>query len=324
MLKKILFYYADQVNPYKNIALEYDFFKTCPDDALFVYLWSNDKTVVIGKNQNVFNEVNVNALYEDGGVLARRLTGGGAVYHDVKNLNFTFIARDDYYDVKKQFCVIAQSLEPFGLKAEVSGRNDMTVDGKKFSGNAFLHEGGKSMHHGTILIDTDVSKMSRYLVVSAKKLDSKGVKSVASRVVNLSSLNPSINVADLAQSIKNAAANIYGLPIETVSPDDYRWDKTDEFTKKIQSKEWLFNKVTDDCDFVLKDRFDWGCVEVAYRVDDDGKITSVSVFTDSLDPKLSALAENELAGKKISLLTSSNPAVCDIIRLIKNQAVDNS
>jgi lipoate-protein ligase A len=318
MLKNILFYYTDELNAYKNIALEYTFFKACPSDALIVYLWSNDNTVVIGKNQNVFNEVNLNTLYSQGGKVARRLTGGGAVYHDRQNLNFTFIANDADYDVKKQLSVIAHSLKKWGLNAEVSGRNDMTIDGKKFSGNAFLHEGSFSMHHGTILIDTDVSKMTEVLNVSERKLSSKGVASVASRVVNLHSLNSFITKEELIEEIKKSAAEIYGVSVADADLTKLTWEGQEEFYKKIQSLDWLFNRAVDTSFTVKSQRFEWGCADVAYKMK-DSVIDEILVFTDSLDPQIQFLAQEFLTGKNIDSVSSQKKEICDIIQLIKEK-----
>ena len=318
MLKSILFYYTAELNAYKNIALEYTFFKACPSDALIVYLWSNDNTVVIGKNQNVFNEVNLNTLYAQGGRVARRLTGGGAVYHDKQNLNFTFIVNDSDYDVKKQLSVIAHSLQKWGLNAEVSGRNDMTIDGKKFSGNAFLHEGNFCMHHGTILIDTDVARMASVLNVSEKKLSGKGVQSVASRVVNLLSLNKDINKEQLIVEIKQSAADIYGLNVATADLTKLTWEGQEEFYKKIQSLDWLFNRVIDASFTVKSQRFEWGCVDIAYKTD-NGVIDEILVFTDSLDPQIQILAQEFLTGKNINTVTSQKKEISDIIQLIKDE-----
>ncbi len=318
MLKRLLFYYTTELNAYKNIAQEYAFFKACPQDALILYLWSNDNTVVIGKNQNVFNEVNLNTLYAQGGKVARRLSGGGAVYHDKQNLNFTFIANDAYYDVKKQLSVIAHSLKKWGLYAEVSGRNDMTIEGKKFSGNAFLREGNFSMHHGTILIDTNVDKMANVLCVSEKKLSSKGIVSVASRVVNLRSLNNGITKEQLIKEIKTSAADIYKLNVADANAAELNWEGQEDFYTKIRSLDWLFNRAVDASFKVKNQRFDWGCVDIAYKTD-KGIITEILVFTDSLDPQIQFLAQNYLIGKHINTLSAQKKEICDIIQLIKEE-----
>ncbi len=133
-------------------------------------------------------------LEADGGHLVRRLSGGGAVYHDLGNLNFTFLVREEDYDVSRQLEVVVGAVNRLGIHAEKTGRNDVTVDGRKISGNAFYRADGHCYHHGTILIDVDKASLSAYLNVSAAKLRSKGVDSVKARVANLTDFRPGVTV----------------------------------------------------------------------------------------------------------------------------------
>lgn len=178
-----------------------------------MYLWQNERTVVIGKNQNSFKECQVDRLMAEGGHLARRLSGGGAVFHDLGNLNFTFCVRRDDYDVRRQLGVLIRALGKLGITARLSGRNDVTVDGRKVSGNAFYRNGDFCYHHGTILVDADMEMMGRYLNVSAQKLRSNGVSSVRSRVINLTdcvSPGKTVTVEMVRRAMLEAFAEIYG------------------------------------------------------------------------------------------------------------------
>lgn len=184
------FIVAQSKDPYKNLALEAWLFENGRQDV-WLYLWQNQHTVVIGRNQNAWKECRLSALEADGGKLARRGSGGGAVYHDVGNLNFTFILPRDVYDLRRQLGVILAAMERLGIPARFTGRNDLvTQDGAKFSGNAFQFSAHTALHHGTILVAADMGALSQYLAPSKAKLAAKGVDSVRSRVCNLNTLRP--------------------------------------------------------------------------------------------------------------------------------------
>ena len=141
MIKKIYTIESGCFNPYQNMGLEEYLMYQAGEDECILYLWQNERTVVIGRNQNAWKECQTEELEGDGGYLARRLSGGGAVFHDLGNLNFTFLVRKENFNVEKQTEVILRAVNSLGIHAEKSGRNDITVDGCKFSGNAYLRSG---------------------------------------------------------------------------------------------------------------------------------------------------------------------------------------
>lgn len=180
-------------DPRWNLALEQYVFDHMDRSKSYFMLWQNDNTIVIGKYQNAVAEINNDYVREHGITLVRRLSGGGTVYHDLGNLNFTFIVDADEMEKInfEMFCSpIIETLASFGVKAELTGRNDLVVDGRKFSGNAQYIREGRTMHHGCIMISADLSVLGKALHVDQAKMASKGVKSVVSRVANLCEFLP--------------------------------------------------------------------------------------------------------------------------------------
>ena len=216
MIDKLKLYRGQSFDPFFNLAVEEYLLQNTDEGCCTLYLWQNQNTVVIGRNQNAFKECRTTLLEDEGGKLARRLSGGGAVFHDLGNLNFTFLVPTADYDLDKQLKVIELACEKLGVKVERSGRNDILADGRKFSGNAFYKNGPRAYHHGTLMVDVDREKMGRYLNPSKAKLSSKGVDSVRSRVVNLKELAPDTTIEMLSQELAEAFGQVYGLPYEEI------------------------------------------------------------------------------------------------------------
>lgn len=179
---------TESTNPYFNLAFEQYVFDCLDSKNEYFMLWQNDNAVIVGKHQNTFEEVNQKFINDNNVSVVRRLSGGGAVYHDLGNLNFTYItnggelAKFDF----SHFCMpVVETLQELGVPAEIKGRNDMIIDGKKFSGNAQYSKKGRVMHHGTIMFDSNLDKVANALHVSQDKIESKGLKSVHSRVTNV-------------------------------------------------------------------------------------------------------------------------------------------
>lgn len=175
-------------DPSYNLAMEQYVFDCLPRDRMYFMLWQNDNSIIVGKYQNTLSEINLEAVERRGIRVVRRLSGGGAVYHDMGNLNFTFItdaASGTALDMKLFCQPVVRTLAALGVHAEVNGRNDITIDGKKFSGNSQYLRQGRVMHHGTIMFNSDLSVVSEVLQVDPTKFQTKGVRSVRSRVTNV-------------------------------------------------------------------------------------------------------------------------------------------
>ena len=182
----MLLIYNEKTNPYFNLAMEEYFLKNTKED-LFL-LWRNESAIIVGKNQNTLSEINYEYVKEHDIKVVRRQSGGGAVFHDLGNLCFTFIAcnNNHFSDFKRFTMPIVDALKGLGVNAEFSGRNDLLIDGQKFSGNAQYNYKDRVMHHGTLLFSSEINDVSAALKVKPIKFEGKSVKSVKSRVTNIS------------------------------------------------------------------------------------------------------------------------------------------
>ena len=324
MIETLRVYESEGFDPYRNLAIEQHLLETVEGGCCLLYLWRNERTVVIGKNQNAWTECRTTLLSGEGGHLARRLSGGGAVYHDLQNLNFTFLLREEDYDLMRQLSVIRRACLLCGIETEISGRNDLLALGRKFSGNAFYHHEGRAYHHGTLLIDVDADAMSRYLSPSKAKMQAKGVESVRARVVNLRELNPAITVDLLKAAMKQAFSEVYGLPIS--APPVIDEARVKELTLHYASDAWLFGQKL-PFTFRCESRFSWGGLELQLSVD-RGKVTDAKVYTDDMDPETAPKLQSAILGCPFSLSalserieTESVPHARDLIQMLTEQEI---
>lgn len=306
---------SNSFEPFLNLAVEDWLFQHCEKESVVCYLWRNERTVVIGQNQNPYAECNVDMLEGEGGHLMRRTTGGGAVYHDVENLNFTFVAPVAVADIQRNFKVIADALATYGIKAEVSGRNDMTADGRKFSGSAFHKNATTALHHGTIMIKTDIEALRRYLTPNVSKLLKHGVKSVESRVVNLSEL-ADIAVESLMPRIVEAFEKEYGQKSERVDFGELSLvEEVHQRRDFYASDEWRFGRWR-DFKATCKGTFDWGIVEVSLLMD-RGAVVDCQIASDALNVESVEKARRMILGGERSS-TDGQPIINDILNLVNS------
>ena len=296
MINRIKLYESNSFDPYLNLATEQYLMETVEEDACILFLWQNQNTVVIGKNQNAWKECRTALLQEEGGFLARRLSGGGAVFHDLGNLNFTFLMPQAEYDLDKQFSVIAEAVTLLGLQAERSGRNDVLIDGRKFSGNAFFKHDGKAYHHGTLLIDVDMGKLGRYLNPSKAKLQAKGVDSVRSRVVNLKELSPDITIASMKEAMAKAFAKVYDKPMTVITDKDFDHAAIEALRHRNAGWEWNYGQKL-PFSAQWETRFPWGEVQITLSAE-NGLITGAKVYSDAMDWQLPGQLEALLLGAR--------------------------
>ena len=284
MISRLDYVISRDTDPYRNIALEKVLTLHAREGECVLFLWRNRRTVVIGRNQNAWEECRVEALARDGGHLARRLSGGGAVYHDLGNLNFSFIARGADHDVARQSETVLRAVRRLGVPAERTGRNDLALEGRKFSGNAFYETKGCHCHHGTVMLDVDTDDMERYLTVSPAKLNSKGVSSVRARVLNLKEVCPDVTAQSLSAALIEEFGEVYGLKAWERSPESVPREEVLREAERLSSEEWLFPpRLPFTVEFSR--RFPWGGVRIALLVKQN-VIEAAEVFSDAMDERL--------------------------------------
>ena len=297
MISRISYLTTDCLNPYRNLAIEEYLRQTVADNELIFFLWQNKNTVVVGRNQNARSECNLALLEAEGGRLARRLSGGGAVFHDLGNLNFTFVAHDANYSVTRQLAVIIRAFNALGINAEQTGRNDIITEGRKCVGNAFLSKDGTNCHHGSILYDVKMADLSRYLTVNKQKLQAKGVQSVRSRVINLKEINPNLTLNELQNSLNSAFREEYALPCANYTFSAEAEEKITALAEFFASDDYRFGK---DIAFgyELSHRFAWGEIQIQIQVG-PRTVKQAQIFSDAMEPDLIASLSELLIGCKI-------------------------
>ncbi|WP_318472532.1 lipoate--protein ligase [Photobacterium leiognathi] len=290
---------SQSTQPWFNLAVEDAIFRNMPADQQVLFLWRNADTVVIGRAQNPWKECNTGKMEQDGITLARRQSGGGAVFHDLGNTNFTFMAGKPQYDKNVSTNIVLSALKTLGINAKATGRNDLVVevgeDERKFSGSAYRETMDRGFHHGTLLLNADLTRLANYLNPDKKKLEAKGITSVRSRVINLSDINPDIHHDNVCEAIKEAFFTHYGerVEVEYISPENL--PDMPGFSEKYQNQsswEWNFGN-TPQFMHSMDERFAWGGIELHLDVK-KGQIIAIKTFTDSLDPAPIELLEAAL------------------------------
>jgi len=257
-------YLLPTFDPCTNLATEEYLLTNRKEDILL--LWRNDNTIVVGRNQNTSAEINARFVEERHIRVVRRITGGGAVYHDLNNVNFSFLTTVDSHGFAKmeQFTLpVANALRSMGVNAEITGRNDIAVEGKKISGNAQALVGNRLLHHGTLLFDFDGSTLEQALLVHPEKLRSHGVASVRSRVVGLKQYIPHITINDFI--IKFASALTNGATPKNFIPTQEESQAVKTLAQKYASWEWTYGK-TPPCELNCRKKFAGGIIEAHLNI----------------------------------------------------------
>lgn len=291
----------NSTDPRYNLALEEYAFKNLDLKEDYVILWRNEPSIIIGKNQCTLEEINSQYASENNVHVIRRVTGGGAVYHDLGNLNFSFITKVDKLeeiDFKKYTFPVINALNELGVKCELSGRNDLTIDGKKFSGIAQSITKGRLLNHGTLLFNSKLDTLSKMLNVKKEKIESKGIKSVRSRVTNIRDyLKSDIDILEFRELILRY---IFEYKKSPITKYELTKEVKDAINALMQEKyntwEWNYGK-SPKFDFKNSKKYDAGILDVRINLE-DGLIENCKIYGDFFGNEDVAKFEELLIGLK--------------------------
>ncbi|MDQ0224239.1 lipoate--protein ligase [Metabacillus niabensis] len=270
-------------DPQINLAIEEYALRHLDPNETYLLFYINEPSIIIGKNQNTIEEINTAYVEENNIHVVRRLSGGGAVYHDEGNLNFSFITKDDgesFHNFKKFTEPVVQALHKLGVKAEMSGRNDLIAeDGRKISGNAQFSTRGRMFSHGTLLFNSEIDSVVSALKVKKDKIESKGIKSIRSRVANISEyLNEKITIQQFRELLlHHIFGEIEEIPTYDLTEED--WNKIHEISKKrYQNWDWNYGK-SPKFNYQHSHRFPVGQIDVRLEVQ-KGVIENCKIYGD--------------------------------------------
>ncbi len=289
-------------DPYFNMALDEYVVKHLDPSNDYFYFYINRPTVVIGRNQNTIEEVNLDYVKEHDIIVVRRMSGGGAVYHDMGNINFSFVVdyrKEDFNSMERFAKAIVKALSKFGIMAEFTGRNDITIDRKKFSGNAQYVTRNRILHHGTLLFDSDLSVLSKALNVKPEKIKSKGIKSVKSRVTNIKEYLPDkeVTISQFKEMLLKYVFEVEGCEFQEyhLTPEDME-KIMDLRNNKYSTWDWNVGS-SPEFDLIRSARFTGGEVQIHMNVK-DGIISDIKFYGDFMSIRDVAEVEEKLKGQR--------------------------
>ncbi|MBC3900100.1 lipoate--protein ligase [Acetobacterium malicum] len=270
-----------ETDPQMNLAFEEYVFNQMDKGESYFLLWQNDNAVIVGKHQNTIEEINQEYVREKDIKVVRRLSGGGAVYHDLGNLNFTFIVNDhgqEQFDFQTFTRPLVEALKTLGVNAEFNSRNDIAIDGKKFSGNSQYAKRGRILHHGTILFNSNLATIQSALKVKKDKIESKGIKSVKSRVTNISDyLNEEYTLDDFKTALLKAMFENDNLETITLLEEEIQAIEQLK-TEKYATWDWNYGK-SPQYNLRKERKCDFGLITVLLQVV-KGEIKEIHFYGD--------------------------------------------
>jgi lipoate---protein ligase len=309
---------ADHTEPWRNLALEELCLEKVGPKEYLLFLWQSSDAIVVGKNQNPWMECCLAEMERGGAKLARRLSGGGAVFHDTGNLNYAFVMPRREYQDQMIFDIVKKALHRFGVQATVMGKSSLAVNGRKVSGNAFCYRRENVLHHGTLLISTDLDKMARYLTPPPCPIRSRAIRSNPAPVANLREIVDSITVPRMAVALTETAAAEWQEPI--IWSDDKMFESKvlDPLEKKYASWEWRFG-MTPPFELELSRRFNWGESRVKLFVE-KAVIRKLDVELPGHDRRIAPLIRQVLTNTPYSETEISDRLRKEVLAFDKNAA----
>lgn len=294
----------DSTDPYYNMAMEEYVLKGLNPDEEYFVLWQNRPAIIVGKHQNTIEEINTRYVRDNDICVVRRLSGGGAVYHDAGNINFTFIINNvqkEFLDFARFTLPVIDALKRIGVKAELSGRNDITIDGKKISGNAQYLYRNRLLHHGTLLFDSELEVLQQALNVDPSKIQSKGIKSVRSRVTNIRDhLEKDINISEFIDLLARFVFEHHDQPFQEYKfTDEDRQNIARLMEEKYITWDWNYGQ-SPPFNYRHSERFAGGKVEVLLEVK-NSIIKGCKIYGDFLGVADVADVEQSLVGQRYTI-----------------------
>ncbi len=266
---------SDNLDPFYNLAVEEILLDSVERTGPLLFIWQSREAVVIGKNQNPWRECRLDHVERDGVLLARRLSGGGAVYQDSGNLNYAVMISRVHYDASRIYHVVLEALKQTGVEAGRMGKNSLGVKGRKISGNAFCFRRNAALHHGTLLYDTDLNRLISYLKDRDPDIHTRATPSQPAPVINLRELQPSLRLDDIKKSLKETFVAEFGGSKGAAAQENFASEPPAALREKYASWEWRFG-LTPSFTIQRARSFDRGNASVDIHVD-KGIITSAQV-----------------------------------------------
>lgn len=285
MIRRTACLIARELEPCRNLAIEKHLMDTLPEDTAILYLWRNERAILVGRGQNLREECRADAFLSENGRLARRMSGGGTAWLDMGTLGFTFLMPKTAFDISYQLNLLGMALGALGIQARVGTRGDLYAMGGRFSTSAYFKSGSAAYHHGTLLIDADLDAMRRFL----PRLNER-----SEQVCNLRAIQPDVTAEEVEQALYWAFARAYNAQPAWLDEQMLDSRSIDTLTQRFEDRKWI---LPDEPPFTFSvaERFPWGDVTVRLNVE-GGIIRAARVYTDAMEAPLFERIEELLTG----------------------------